>query len=124
MQKTVYACDECNIETSDPKDWMRVVEINSGVSVTRWDSDLMPAKNRKVQHACGQACVIQAVQKWMNPSEKKPISNSETQIESPLPPEREQEFHRRMVDVDTVRSHDISCAKILYGQKCDCGASY
>lgn len=109
MQKTVYACDECNMETSDPKDWMRVIEIHGGVSVTKWTSELMPAKNRKVNHACGRACVIQAVQKWMNP---KLVLDLESGIVSPLNPKGD---IRRVINP----GHQDVC-EIHYGKSCNC----
>lgn len=109
MQKTVYACDICAKETSDPKAWFLAIEVNNGLTIKHWEKDsLTVVKGRKVDHVCGQACVIQAAQKWMNPAKTVSSKDLTARGASSDPNSVEHEPY-----CDTNRGFNCDCGKSL-----------
>lgn len=85
MKKEIVTCDECGKQKGDVNHWFRALQNADSIRIMQ--SEVHPYLHTSEVGAlfdlCGQACVIQAVQKWMGAQSKSQPPIEPVRIVSP-----------------------------------------
>ncbi len=77
--KLTYTCNICPTERQESNHWflLHIDKVNGALRLMPWAG--FNPESADVQHLCGQACVIQAVQKWMGVQQGQSAAKVETE---------------------------------------------